>query len=180
MKNEEKILSETTLYKGKVFTVKKYAVELSDGVKSERDELEHSGGAAVLAVCDGYVYLVKQYRLSVGRELYEIPAGKLERGEDPADCARRELEEETGLVPLELKKLAAVLPSPGYTNEVIHVYRAVGIKKGRVNLDEDERLSVEKIRVEEALKMVDSGEIDDAKTVLALTFLRLENAEKLD
>ena len=172
MKLEEKITTEQTIYSGKVINVKKYGVSLPDGGQSVREEVEHSGGAAVLAVSDDCVYLVKQFRLSMNKVVYEIPAGKLEKGEMPLYSAQRELQEETGLKAKKWTKICSVAPSPGYTNEIIHVFRAEEFEKGDMHLDKDEFLSVEKMSLKTAYEMVDNGEIYDAKTVIALLYLK--------
>lgn len=172
MKLEEKIKTEQTIYSGKVVKVKKYGVILPDGGESVREEVEHGGGAAVVAVEDGCVYLVKQFRLSVKKIVYEIPAGKLEKGEDPLCCAQRELQEETGLKAKKWTKICAAAPSPGYTNEIIHIYLADEFENGNMHLDEDEFLSVEKVPLAVAYGMIESGEIYDAKTLIALLYLK--------
>ena len=169
---EEKIISEQTIYPGKILTLKKYGVALPDGGESVREEVEHHGGAAILAVDEGCVYLVKQYRLSMRAAIYEIPAGKLEKGEDPLYSAKRELEEETGLRAEKWTKICTATPSPGYTNELIHIYRAEGFEKGKAHLDKDEFLSVEKVPLETAYDMIEKGEIYDAKTLVALLYLK--------
>lgn len=172
MNTEEKIISSETLYAGKVFTAKKYTVALPDGRTAYREEVEHHGGAGILAEEGGKVYLVKQFRLSVGKEILEIPAGKLEKGEDPLVCAKRELSEETGLTAKKWTEICSASPSPGYTNEIIHIYRAEGFSFGKTHFDDDEFLNVVKIPVENAFEMIESGEIFDAKTVIALLYLK--------
>ena len=122
----------------------------------------------MLCVKDGKVALVKQFRYAYGEEVWEIPAGKLERGEDPEKAAVRELKEETGLSAERLEKLFTLYPTPGYTNEKIHVYEAVGATAGESSPDEGEFLTVVYLSVEEALAMVERGEICDGKTVAAL------------
>ena len=171
---EEKITAEETIYDGKILKLKKYAVTLADGKTSYREEVEHNGGACVLAVAEGEIYLVRQYRLSLKRETLELPAGKLEKGEDPARAAARELEEETGLIPSKLTKIAAFCPSTGYTNEIIHVYFADKFENGVQRLDEGEFLNVVKIPTEECFSLLDQGKIADGKTIIALQWLRVQ------
>ena len=126
----------------------------------------------MLCVREGKVLLVKQYRYAYGEELYEIPAGKLNEGEDPALSAARELKEETGLICNSLKHIFTLYPTPGYTNEKIYLYEAESAQIGEQQLDEGEFLSVEQIPLDRAYQMIDSGEIKDAKTIVALMYYR--------
>ena len=150
--------------------------ELPDGRACKREIVEHPGGAAVLCVIEGKVALVRQFRYAYGEELYEIPAGKLEAGEDPALAAMRELSEETGTEAEALEPLCVLYPTPGYTNEKIYIYEAVGPRCGVNHPDDGEFLYAEFLPVEEALGMVKRGEIRDAKTIVAL--LNYENQRK--
>jgi len=125
------------------------------------------GGAAILCVIGGKVVLVRQYRYAYGETVWEIPAGKCERGEDPAVSAQRELKEETGLI-ASVKPLIDIYPSPGYTDEIIHIYEVIDPEEGEQKLDEGEYLEVKRFPLEEAYAMIDRGEIRDAKTVVAL------------
>lgn len=158
-----------TVFEGRVVTLKVDDVSLCDGAVSQREYIEHRGGAAVLAVDSSrYVYLVRQYRYPYGEEMLEIPAGKLEKGEDPEKAAIRELSEETGLVTDKLIKLGIIYPSPGYTNEKLHIYLATKFKQDMAHPDVDERLCTVRIKFDDALDMVRSGEIKDAKTCYAI------------
>lgn len=167
---EEKTLSSEVIYRGKIVTLKRDRVLLPNGKESVREVVEHPGGACVLCVEEGKVALVKQFRYAYGEELFELPAGKLNPGEEPVLCARRELEEETGLVAKELSLLFVLYPSPGYFNEKLYVFEAKGFEKGTEKLDEDEFLSCCFLPVEKALSMIERGEIKDGKTVAALLF----------
>lgn len=172
----EKTIRKHYVFRGKIIDVCCDDAELSDGTPCKREIVEHSGGAAAFCVIDGKVVLVRQYRYAYGEELLEIPAGKLNAGEDPMEAARRELEEETGLLAEQMKLLFTLYPSPGYTNEKIYIYRADSVKKGRQHLDEGEFLNVVYLSLEEAAEMVKKGEIRDAKTVAALlSCVRNEN-----
>lgn len=172
MSLEEKICSEELLYDGKIIKVKKFTVELPDGTKAFREEVQHNGGACVLPYFNGKVYLVKQYRLATMCELLELPAGKVELGEDPELSAKRELREETGFIADNLVKISSISPSPGYTNERIHIYFADNLKVSEQQLDEGEMLNVVSFSPSECFKMIESGEIYDAKTVVALLYLK--------
>lgn len=164
----EKELSANYVYKGKILNLRADDVELPDGRHSKREYVEHRGGASVLAVDnEGYVYLVKQYRYAYREAILEIPAGKLEAGEDPMVTAERELSEETGLSG-KIEPFGLLYPTPGYTNEPLYVYLATELKAGNNHLDDDEFLSVVRIKFDEALGMVLSGEIRDAKTAYAI------------
>lgn len=164
----EKTVKKNYVYKGKILNLRNDDARLPDGKDCKREIIEHSGGACVLYVEDGKVLFVKQYRYAYGETIYEIPAGKLNEGEDPALAAQRELEEEAGVKAKRLTRLFTVYPTPGYTNEKIYVYRADEVEKTSARLDEGEFLEVEYIPLERARKMLESGEIRDAKTIIAL------------
>lgn len=156
-----------TVYKGKILNLEVDDVKLPDGTFSKREIVRHSGGAAVLYVKDNAVLLVKQFRYAYGKEIYEIPAGKLNSGEDPESAAVRELEEETGFR-AQVERYACVYPTPGYTDEIIHIYRVVSAVRTCQNLDKGEFLNVEFIPLEKVIEMINSGEIADGKTLVAI------------
>lgn len=164
----EKKLQGKTIYDGKVLRLEVDEVELHDGTTSKRECIRHSGGAAVLCVIDGKVLLVKQFRYLYGKEIYEIPAGKIERGEDPLLAAARELKEETG-ISADLIPYIKLYPTPGYTDEVVHIYLAKNCYfSGNQSLDSGEFLSVYFKPLNEVLKLIEVGEICDGKTVAAI------------
>lgn len=163
----EKKLSGKTVYDGKILKLEVDEVELPDGNKSTRECIRHCDGAAVLLVEDGKILLVKQYRYLYGKVMYEIPAGKLESGEDPKAGGARELEEETGYS-AELVRLMELYPSVGYTDEVIHIFIADNFEYVGRNPDKDEFVESEFISVCDVLAMIERGEICDAKTVAAV------------
>ena len=164
----EKKLDSKRIYDGKILKLNVDDVLLPDGNKAKREYINHSGGSAVLYVENDKVLLVKQFRYAYGKEIYEIPAGKLESGEDPRIAAKRELEEETGYVAKDLKELFKLYPTPGYSDEIIHVYLAENCTLSRSNPDDDEFVECEFIDIEKVRKMIESGEICDAKTVAAV------------
>lgn len=165
----EKTITEETIYSGKVVKLKKMTVELENGKTALREIVVHPGGACVLAkTSDNKFLTVRQFRKSAEKYMLEIPAGKLEYGEDPYNAAMRELEEETGYACEKLIKLTEIYPTPGYCNEVIHIYYADNLKKGTQNLDEDEFLSVEEYTMEELIEKIKNGEIIDSKTIVAI------------
>lgn len=163
----EKKLTSRSIYNGKIMHAFVDKVQLPDGSESEREYIRHSGGAAVLLVVDGKVALVKQYRYVYGKEIYEIPAGKLEKGEQPIKAAERELSEETGYR-AKLTPLLKLYPSPGYTDEVIHIFLATDPEYSGAHPDEGEFISCEFMPLEKVLSLIESGEICDAKTVSAI------------
>lgn len=166
---KEKQLVSTLLYDGRIMQLYKDEVELEDGKKSVREYIRHSGGSGVMAVDEEEnVYLVTQYRYPYAAETVEIPAGKREKGEDPLVCAKRELEEETGLVAEKCELIATVYPTPAYTDETLYVYLATGLRQTEAHLDAGEFLGVEKVPFEKAYKMALNGEIRDSKTLIAI------------
>lgn len=164
----EKTVKANYIFRGKILTLRCDDALLPDGKPCSREFVEHGGGACVLYVKDGKVLLVRQYRYPYAESIYEIPAGKLDEGEEPIKTAVRELEEEGGLVADELKLLYVMYPSPGYTNEKIYIYQALSAHETKARLDEGEYLDAEYIPVEKVKEMLLNGEIKDAKTIIAL------------
>ena len=164
----EKQLSSQTIFEGTILTVKKDQVELEDGTRAHRELVENNGGVCVLAFNEkGEVLLVRQYRYAMGREMLELPAGKLERGEEPCAAALRELEEETGYRCEELIDLGLFYPSVAYLREAMYMFAAVKTTPTTQHLDEGEFLSVEAMPLEKLVEKILSGEIKDGKTCLA-------------
>ncbi len=164
----EKKISGTRKFRGKILSLEVDEVCLPDGTTALRECVRHSGGAAVLYVKDGKVLLVKQFRYLYGKEIYEIPAGKVENGEEPEVAAKRELEEETGYRAGELVRALQIFPSPGYTDEIIYIFFAENCVFAGQKPDEGEFLNCEFLPLEEVVKMVEEGQICDAKTVAAI------------
>ena len=167
MNFKEEKLSSRVVYDGKILRLEVDKVRLPDGSESVRECVRHSGGAAVLFIVENKVALVKQYRYLYGKEIYEIPAGKMEEGEDPAVAAMRECEEETGYR-AQVSHLVDIYPSPGYTDEIIHIYLAECGEFAGQHTDEGEFLTCEFVPLEEVVQMIESGEICDSKTVTAI------------
>ncbi len=166
--SEKKIDSELK-YSGVIVNVMLDHAELCDGSIVKREVVEHPGGVTVLPIDDdGFCYCVRQFRYPMGKVMLEVPAGKLEKGEDHRECAVRELSEETGFSADELTYLGPICTSPGFSTEVLHIYLAQGLHAGKSHPDEGEFLSVEKHHIDELVDMVMSGEIDDGKTVIAV------------
>ena len=169
MAHFEKTLSENTIFKGKVFTVKEKQVQLENGSVHRREVVLHNGGASVIPVDDeGNVYMVRQFRSPFECEVLEIPAGKLEPGEDPFAAAQRELKEETGFTAEKYYNLGEMWPTVGYCGEKIYIYLATGLTRGDKDPDEDEFLSTVKIPFDQAVEMCMDGQIVDGKTLVGL------------
>ena len=167
----EKAVRKNRIYKGKAVDFYNDEVRLPNGQSATREYLGHPGAAAVLPFLDkNRVILVKQYRYPIGEVTYEIPAGKLDKGETPLECATRELEEETGFKAKMIEKLISFYPSTAFSNELLHVFAAFGLKKGKNKPDEDEFVSAVSVNFKEALEMVRRGKIRDSKTVIALLY----------
>ena len=170
----EKRLSGQEIYKGKMLKYNIDEVLLPNGKKTSREVIKHPGAAAVVAVLsDGRVIFVRQYRYPIARVLYELPAGKLDAGEEPLDCARRELAEETGFAAGEWRKLAAIVTAPGFCDEVIHIYKAENLSAGRQNADEDEFVETVFLSPAEIEDLVGNGGICDAKTLAGLFLCKI-------
>lgn len=172
MAHFEERISSKEVFKGKIISVRHDTVRLENGRETLREVVCHPGAVAVLAFEDGHIYFVRQFRYCTGMELLEVPAGKLEPGEDPEDAAMRELKEETGLACESLTELGRVYPSPGAYNEIFHMYFAKGLTQGEQTPDEGEFVTAEKISLGDFDKMVASGEIIDAKTIAIVAMAR--------
>ncbi len=177
----EKTLSVKKIFDGKIINVHVDDVELSDGKTSIREVVEHSGGVCVAPLTDeDELLMVRQFRYPFSRELLEVPAGKLEKGEDPLAAGIRELEEECGVVADRIISLGEIYPTVAYCSEIIRMFAATGLHKTHQHLDEGEFLGVEKVKFSDALSMVMSGELRDAKTVAAiLKIARLKEEGKI-
>ena len=169
MDQEEKTTKKNLIYDGKILQLYNDEILTPGGKVAYREYVNHHGGASVLAVDDdNNIYMVEQYRYAYKQLLLEIPAGKLEKGEDAKVCAIRELKEEIGAECKEIKQMALVYPTPGYTNEPLYIFVATGLTFGDTKWDDDEYLNIKKIPFNKALEMVKSGEIKDGKSVVAI------------
>lgn len=170
----ERTIDSTTVFDGRIIRVKVDNVMLPDGRPASREVVCHNGGCSVVPITkQGEVILVKQFRYPYMEEVYEIPAGKLELGEDPADCAVRELREETGCKAEKVIDLGYIYPTPGYSNEKIYMYLALNLERGEMCLDDGEFLVLESFSIDDALKMIADSRIRDAKTIIGI--LRYHN-----
>ncbi|MGN0025242.1 MAG: NUDIX domain-containing protein [Candidatus Avelusimicrobium sp.] len=171
-KLKETKISSKLLFKG-VLNVRLDEVKLLNGHTSTRIYFEHRGASGILPVEDGHIYLVQQYRYPIRQSTWEIPAGKREKGQSFLACARAELKQETGLTAKSLKEALVFHPCNAFSDEEQHLYVATGLKRGKDCPDEDEFLNVQKFPLETAYKMIEKGEITDAKTILMLQWYRL-------
>lgn len=166
---EEKTIKSETVYEGLIFNITHDTVLLENENTAFRDVLWHNGGVCVIPVTDdNEIYLVKQFRYPFGTALREVPAGKLEKGESPEICGKRELLEETGFICRVFIYLGEMLPTPAYNSEITHIYLAKGLEFKNQSLDDDEFLDVEKIPLSEAVELVMNGTIRDGKTQIAI------------
>ena len=165
----EKSIQEKCLYEGKIIRLMDIDVELQNGKQAKREVIRHPGGSAVVAFnVKGEIALVRQFRVAMGRFMLELPAGKLDKGEDPFLAGKRELAEETGMRAANWSKLGEYVSSPGFCDEVIYLYMAQGETMGERNLDEDEFLDVIWMPFEEAVQSVLNGTICDGKSICGI------------
>ena len=170
-------LSSMRAYSGRVINVDVDTVQFPNGSTGELEMVRHSGASAVVpflsdpASEDPQLLLIKQYRYAAEEFIYEIPAGKLDPGEKPLDCARRELREETGCTAERIEHLYTFYTTPGFTDERIHAFMATGLTRGEASHERDEFMTLETVRLSRALEMIQSGELKDAKTALSILFV---------
>ena len=157
------------IYRGRIIDLNVEKVKLPNALEVDLEVIRHPGGAAVVPLlADNSVVLIRQHRHCAGGVIWEIPAGRLEEGEDPSVCALRELAEEVGYRASHLRKLTEVYSAPGFCTEKIYIFLATDLVPCEMNLEEDELIEVVKLPIERAMEMVRSGEIDDAKTVVGI------------
>src|SRR6266571_787934 len=163
------------IFKGRVVTLDIDTVTLPNGATIELEMIHHPGAAAVVPMKeDGTVILIRQYRHAAGGYIYEIPAGKLHPGEDPKLCAARELQEEIGYRADSLVLLTSILTTPGFTDEVIHIYKGTVLTKGKQDLDHDEVIEIVEVPIEKAIAQIKDGTIKDVKTIIGLQMVYLQ------
>lgn len=172
----EKTLSTSYLYRGRIISVRQDTVKTHEGETAYREVVEHPGAVAILAIDDqNRVIMVKQHRQPAEAVILEIPAGKLELHEDPLTCAKREFQEEAAMDADTWNEMLVFYPSPGFCNEKIYIFQAKGLNSAvSPGTDPDENIAVEKIPLEETLKMIENGQIIDGKTIIALQHYKLK------
>ena len=165
----EKQVETETVYEGLIVNVRRDIAELQNGNRASREVVEHPGGVGIVPLTsDNKIIMVRQYRYPMEEEVVEIPAGKLDAGEDPFECAKRELSEETGCTAGEYVNLGKIYPSPGFCRETLYLYLALDLKRGEMHLDENELLSVEEIDIDILINMLMENRLHDAKTVVGI------------
>ncbi len=167
----EECLGQEVIFEGRMICLQRDIVSLPNGQNATREIIKHPGAVAVVAIKDEGLLLVRQYRYAIKSELLEIPAGKLDVGEVPIDCAQRELREETGYRG-ELTPLGTFYSTPGFSDETMHLFWATNLVWDPLNHDDDEFLEVEVISWQQALQMAKNGEFHDAKTVLGILLVQ--------
>jgi ADP-ribose pyrophosphatase len=163
----ERTIKTESIYKGNIISLEKITVQLPNDKIATRDVVRHPGAAAVIPITDdGCVVMVKQFRKPLEKVCLEIPAGKLDKGEQPLECAKRELEEETGYKAKDIKFVLSIDTAAGFSDETIHLFLATGLEAGELKPDEDEFVEVEKIKIDDLINMIFQGKINDAKTII--------------
>ncbi len=174
--NNDVLISTTRLYDGKIIKLDLDRIRFPDGSEGEMAVVRHPGASAIVPFlsdpggADPDLLLLRQYRYAGGGYLYEIPAGRLDAGESPIDCARRELREETGCTAESVQEMCAPLMTPGFADERIHIFLATGLTRGETAYEADEFAEVHVLKLSRALIMIEQGEIVDAKTIIGLLF----------
>jgi len=169
MKIKETLFKRHKIYSGKAVNFSVDVVTLPDGKKTTREYLEHPGAVAVLAFTGkDNIVLVSQYRYPIKELTLEVPAGKIDKGETPLKCVRRELKEETGFKAKKIVKLVSFWPTPAFSNEVLHVYAAYGLTQSQKSPDDDEFIETSVMPFKKALEKVMNGNIKDSKTIIAI------------
>ena len=168
MEFTEKTINSQLIFDGRVVKLYKDKIELPSGIQSFREVVNHNGGVVILALTGDKILLVKQFRYPIKEIMFELPAGKLEAGEDPFEAAKRELEEETGYCADKWTDLGYVYTSPGYSDEKLYLYKAENLQFTHCHPDEGEIIQAFEYTYNDVLKMIDNGQINDAKTLCAL------------
>ena len=162
-------VSRETVFTGRIVNLREDTARLDNGKIVGREVVEHNGGVVICAVTDsGGIIAVRQYRYPVSEELLELPAGKLDPGEEPLDCAKRELSEETGCTAKTWVDLGKIYPSPGFCEETLYIFLAIELTRGEAHPDEDEFLSIDEVSFNEFWEMIMSNSLPDAKTIIGV------------
>ena len=170
MDYEEKTMKTEKIYEGKIINLRIDTVELPDKKYSKREIVEHSGSVGIIPIIGNSIVLVKQFRKAVEKILLEIPAGKIEINEEPRETALRELREETGYTTEKLEYLFEFYTSPGFSNEKMYLFLSDELLEGETSFESNEYIELEKVKIEDLIKMVDRGEITDSKTIIGIFY----------
>ncbi|MFC4738023.1 NUDIX hydrolase [Bacillus daqingensis] len=170
----EETLHKERIYQGRIIELENHTVRLPDGKESKREVVRHPGAVGIICFRNDKLILVYQYRKALGKVIAEIPAGKLDEGESPEVCAVRELEEETGIKAGSCRFLCSFYTSPGFADELVHIYIAEDLKAGHKAADDDEFVEMAEVSLEEASAFIEDGTIHDAKTLYAVQYLQLQ------
>lgn len=163
------LIGSRDIYQGRVINLRVDEIEVKDGLNVRREVVEHPGAVVILPVdAQGRILWERQYRYAAGRYLMELPAGTLEKGEDPEECARRELIEETGFAGSSWTRLGGYFSAPGFCTEYMHCFLATGLTPAHADGDEDEEIEVVPLSLDESLKLIDDGGVEDAKSLAAI------------
>lgn len=172
MNLDEKILKEKLIYKGSFLDILNVDVELPNGKNYSRDIVRHPGATAIIAFLDDEnIILIEQFRLPLNKKILEIPAGKIDKNEDIKECAKRELQEETGYIAGNLEYLGCIATAPGFCDEIIYLYKATNLTLGSKHEDDDEFTNVKIMNINKVKEMIKKGEIIDGKTISIFTYL---------
>lgn len=167
-----------SIYDGKILKLRVDTVELKNKKYSKREIVDHQKGVGIIAFDgDDKLWMVRQYRIAVGKVMLEIPAGLVESNEAPIDAAKRELQEEIGYYPHSIDFMFTMHSSPGFTNDKLLFFEAKDLEESKLDLDEDEQLIAESFDIEELYNMVENGEITDAKTIIAIQYAMLKKSK---
>ena len=166
---EEKTISSERIYEGSILNLRKDKVTVKDGRTSYREIIEHDGGVIILGLTpEGKIPMIRQYRKAAEQIMFELPAGKLEKGEDAAEAALREFKEETGYSAKRIKRIADFYPTVGYSEEILYIFFAENLVAGDTDFDDNESIDIEEYSPEVLFEMIDDGKINDGKTLIAL------------
>jgi ADP-ribose pyrophosphatase len=167
------------IYRGAIINLRKDKVTVKDGRTSYREIVEHGGGVVILGVTEeGRIPMIRQYRKALEKVAFELPAGKLEPGEDPLEAARREFREETVYSAADVRHISAFYPTVGYSTELLHIYFAGGLTAGETDFDDNEAIEIAEYAPGELYDMIDKGLIDDGKSLIALLLYRNQTGNK--
>lgn len=173
MVTEEKTLSSERIYEGAILNLRRDRVTVKEGRTSYREIVEHGGGVIILGVTpEGRIPMIRQYRKAAGQVMFELPAGKLEKGEDPEPAALREFKEETGYTAGSIRHVAAFYPTVGYSEEILHIFFAEDLSAGETDFDDNESIDIEEWLPEDLYRLIDTGGMNDGKSLIALLLYR--------